>query len=112
MEKHSVHDDKVVIMRQEAPKLAISEEKLHMRKYENEMKQSMPQTISIGKSNSQNILSNQSKLLIAESGPGRPTRYTSEQQICTEMKTKWQQDTATIQRKMPTILQEVSSSGH
>ncbi|XP_074590711.1 putative mediator of RNA polymerase II transcription subunit 26b [Curcuma longa] len=94
-EKQSVHDDKVAMMRQEAPMLAISEEKLHMRKYENDMKQSKPQTISIGKSNS-------------ESGPGRPTRYTSEQQICTEMKTKRQQDTATIQRKMPTIPHEKS----
>ncbi|KAG6529567.1 probable mediator of RNA polymerase II transcription subunit 26b [Zingiber officinale] len=99
-------DDRKQLMEQS--KLAISEEKLHMRKYENEMKQSKPQTISIGNPNSQNIPSNQSKLLIAESGPGRPTRYTSEQQICTEMKTKWQQDTATIQRKMPMIPQEKS----
>ncbi|XP_074555766.1 putative mediator of RNA polymerase II transcription subunit 26b [Curcuma longa] len=108
MQKQSVRDERVESMKQEAQKLAVSEEKLHSRRYDNEMKQSRPQRFSIEQSNSQNILSKETKPLSAESGTGRPMRFTSEQQIYAETKTKLPQDTAKLQRKLPMIPQDRS----
>lgn len=112
MRKQFVQDERVELMKPEARKLAVSEEKLHVRRHDNEMKQSKPQRISVGQSNSQNILSKETKPLSAESGTARPMRFTSEQQICAETKSKLLPDTATLQRKLPMIPQDVSSSGH
>ncbi|XP_042456359.1 probable mediator of RNA polymerase II transcription subunit 26b [Zingiber officinale] len=108
MQKQSVRDERVESMKQEARKSALPEEKLHARRHDNEMKQSRPQRFSIGQSNSQNILSKETKPLSAESGTGRPMRFTSEQQICAETKTKLPPDTAKLQRKLPMIPQDKS----
>ncbi|URE01314.1 hypothetical protein MUK42_19615 [Musa troglodytarum] len=92
------------IRRQESQQ-AISEEKLQNNRQERETRQSKPHNISIGQAKSQSIMSKQSKPVIAESGPGRPVKYTSEQNGCSKVKPGPRQDTATLQRKPPMIPQ-------
>ncbi|RZS24402.1 hypothetical protein BHM03_00057466 [Ensete ventricosum] len=65
------------IRRQESQQLAISEEKLHDNRQELETRQSKPHNISIEQAKSQSIMGKRS--MITESGPGRPVKYTSEQ---------------------------------
>lgn len=96
------------IRRQESQQLAISEEKLHNNRQELETRQSKPHNISIEQAKSQSIMSKQSKPVIAESGPGRPVKYTSEQNVCSKVKPGPRQDTATLRRKPPMIPQNVS----
>ncbi|CAL9754203.1 unnamed protein product [Musa acuminata subsp. burmannicoides] len=93
------------IRRQESQQLAISEEKLHNNRQELEMRQSKPHNISIEQAKSRSIMSKQSKPVIAESGPGRPVKYTSELNVCSKVKPGPRQDTATLQRKPPMIPQ-------
>lgn len=91
---------------------AISEEKIHLRRQESEMRKSKPDLISTGQAKSQSILSKQSKPAIAESGPGRPAKISSEQKMCSVVKPKLRQDTAVLQRKLPMVPQDVSLSRH
>ncbi|KAG6518982.1 hypothetical protein ZIOFF_022470 [Zingiber officinale] len=64
--------------------------------------------ISKGQANSQNIVSKQTKPLVAESAHGRLAELTSEKQKCTQLKIKLPRDTAKLQKKPPTILQNRS----
>ncbi|KAJ8503881.1 hypothetical protein OPV22_004767 [Ensete ventricosum] len=92
------------IRRQESQQLAISEEKLHDNRQELETRQSKPHNISIEQAKSQSIMGKRS--MITESGPGRPVKYTSEQNVCSKVKPGPRQDTAaTLQRKPPMIPQ-------
>ncbi|WOL16383.1 putative mediator of RNA polymerase II transcription subunit 26b [Canna indica] len=85
-------------MRKEAWQPGFSEEKLNMRRQETETWQF--------KSHNQDIPSKQSKPVIAESGPGRPAKLTSERIVSSDTKPKLQQDTAKHQRKPPMIPQD------
>lgn len=67
--------------------------------------------ISKGQANSQNIVSKQSKPLVAESTHGRLAELTSEKPKCTEVKIELPRYTAKLQKTPPTILQNVSLSG-
>lgn len=64
--------------------------------------------ISKGQANSQNIVSKQSKPLVAEYTHGRLAELTSEKPKCTEVKIELPRDTAKLQKKPPTILQNRS----
>ncbi|XP_074557736.1 putative mediator of RNA polymerase II transcription subunit 26b [Curcuma longa] len=64
--------------------------------------------ISEGQANSHNIVSKQTRPSVVESTHGKLAKLTSEKHKCTEVKIELPRDTAKIQLKTPTILQNGS----
>lgn len=98
--------------KQEVRQVAISEDKLHMRRQDSEMRPSKPHIISTTQVKSQSILSKQGQSAVVESGPGRPARVSSERKMRREVKPKLPHDAALLQRKPPMVPQNVSLAVH